>query len=344
MSTLSVAFPTLLDFAKSIDPDGKPARVAEILNQYNEILDDMVWQEGNLPTGHQVTLRKSIGSATFRLFNQGVVPRVSTTGQIVETCGMMEDRSEIDKDLALLNGNSASFRMQQQMGIIESFNQTLAKTLIYGDTSVNPERFNGLASRYPSFSGAGTTVPNVLNAAGGTSLGQTSIYLVGWAPHTVFGIFPKASQAGLVVQDLGEQTIFDAQTPTTGRLQAYVTRYQWKCGLAIADWRYVVRICNVDVAALLTAGDTSDTSAKLFKWMSMAIDSLFSLNDVKPVFYCNQTVRKMLRVQLANKQNSFVTLEDWAAGPGVLVRPTLKFMGYPVRRLDQILDTEAVVS
>jgi hypothetical protein len=344
MATLTAAFPTLLDFAKSIDPDGKPARVAEILNQFNEILDDMVWQEGNLPTGHQVTVRKTIGSATFRLFNQGVVPRVSTTGQITETCAKIEDRSEIDCALAKLNGNTAGFRMQQQAGIIESFNQTLAKTLIYGDTTVNPERFNGIVPRYSTISGTGTTVPNVITAGGSTASAQTSIYLVGWSPTTVFGIFPKGSAAGLVVQDLGEQTIFDTQTPVAGRFQAFVTRFEWNPGLAIADWRYVVRICNIDVAALKTSADSSDTAAKLFKWMSLAIDQLFSVTGVRPVFYANQTVRGLLRVQLANKSNSFVTLDDWSAGPGILVRPTLKFMGYPVRRCDQILNTESVVS
>ncbi len=33
---------TLLDFAKSIDPDGKTATVVELLNQTNEILTDMM--------------------------------------------------------------------------------------------------------------------------------------------------------------------------------------------------------------------------------------------------------------------------------------------------------------
>lgn len=342
MATLTSPYPTLLDFAKSIDPDGKPARVIQTLSQYNEILDDMVWQEGNLPTGHQTTIQKSIGTANFRLFNQGVVPRVVTNGQIVETCGMMEDRSEIDVDVAKLNGNSAAFRMQQQMGIIESFNQGLSKTLIYGDVTVNPERFNGLAPRYASKS-SGTTASYVLDAGGSGNV-NTSVYLVGWSPNTVFGIFPKGSVGGLVVQDLGEQTVFDTQSPVTGRFQAYVTRFQWKAGLAIADYRYVVRIANIDTTALKTAASGSDTSAPVWKFMSLAIDQLYSLTGVKPVFYANQLVRSYLRVQLANKQNTYVTLDDWSSAPGVEARPTLRFMGYPVRRCDQILNTEATVS
>ena len=341
MAALASAFPTLLDFAKSIDPDGKPAKVAAILNQYNEILDDMVWQEGNLPTGHQVTVQKSIGVAGWRLLNQGVVPRKVTNGQITETCGIMEDRSEIDVDLAKLNGNSDAWRMQQQRGIIQGMNQTMAKTLIYGDTSIDPEQFIGFAPRYSSLT-VGTSAPNVISAGGSGNV-NSSIYFVGWSPDTVHGTFPKGSEAGLVVQDLGEQTIFDAQTPIAGRLQAYVTRYQWKAGLVVADWRYVVRIANIDMTNLATAGDATDNSARLMKFMSLAIDGLYSLNDVKPVFYANKEVRKYLRVILANKSNTWVTLENWQGGSG-FTRPTLMFQGYPVRRLDQILNTEATVS
>lgn len=339
MGALTSAFPTLMDFAKSIDPDGKPAKVAEILSQQNEILDDIVFQEGNLPTGHVSTVRKSIGTANFRLLNQGVVPRKVTNGQITDSIGMIEDRSEIDVDLAKLNGNKDAWRLQQDKGIIESISQMAAGTLIYGDTSVNPERFVGIAPRYSSLSG--TTGPNVISAGGSAAL--TSIYLVGWGPDTAHGIFPKGSEAGLVVQDLGEQTIFDAQTPIAGRLQAFVTRYQWKLGLSVPDWRYVVRIANINTTDLLTAGDATDNSARLFKFMSMALDSLYNINMCRPVFYCNQLVRKMLRVQLMNKSNTWVTLENWQGGNGI-TRPTLMFMGYPVRRLDQILSTETQIS
>jgi hypothetical protein len=52
MATLSVQNPTLLDLAKVTDPDGSIAAVVEILNETNEVLADMSWMEGNLPTGH----------------------------------------------------------------------------------------------------------------------------------------------------------------------------------------------------------------------------------------------------------------------------------------------------
>ena len=57
MATLAVTHPTLADVAKATDPDGKIATIVEILNETNEMLDDMVWVEGNLTTGLRTTVR-----------------------------------------------------------------------------------------------------------------------------------------------------------------------------------------------------------------------------------------------------------------------------------------------
>jgi hypothetical protein len=51
MAGLSSYALTLVDWAKRLDPDGKTSAIAELLGQSNEILMDMLWTEGNLPTG-----------------------------------------------------------------------------------------------------------------------------------------------------------------------------------------------------------------------------------------------------------------------------------------------------
>lgn len=344
MGALASAWPTLLDVSKRLDPDGKIAAVAEVLNQYNEILDDIPWLEGNLPTGHKTTIRRSIPTPTWRLLNQGVIPVKSSSGQITETCGMMENYSEVDKALADLNGNTAEWRFSEDKPIIEGMNQELAKTLIYGDTSVNPEKFVGLAPRYYTKTVATSAAgANVLDAGGGNGGDNTSIWLVGWSQETVHGIFPKGSKAGLSVRDLGEQTIYDSQTPVAGRYQALRTHYKWDCGLVVRDWRYVVRIANIDISDLETAGDSSDSSANLFKFMSMALDKLYNISMVKPVFYMNNRVRSMLRVKLISKSNLWLSQSDLQSPTGI-PRPTLSFQGYPCRRIDQILNTESQIS
>jgi len=339
MAVLSSDRLTLLDWARRQDPDGKIAAVAEVLNETNEILDDITFVEGNLPTGHKTTLRASIPAPTWRLLNKGVTPAKSTSNQITEVCGMMEAYSVVDKSLADLNGNTAQFRFTEDLAFLEGMNQEFAKTLIYGDTSVDPEEFVGLAPRYYSLS-AGTCYGNVINGGGSGSI-NTSIWLVGWSPSTIMGIFPKGAKAGLNMRDLGEQTVDDADG---NPFQAYRTHFKWDCGIAVKDWRYVVRICNIDIDATETAGDTSDTSANLIKMMSQALDKLPPNGSVRPVFYCNNRVRAMLRVKLFSKSNTFITLSEWQSTETALKRPTLFFMGVPVRRIDQITNTEATIS
>jgi hypothetical protein len=339
MAALTSTFVTLLDWARRLDPNGTVAGVVEVLNTYNEILDDISFVEGNLPTGHKVTIRASIPSPTWRLLNDGVVQTKSTTNQVTETCGIMEAYSTIDVDLAKLNGNTNQFRFTEDLAHIEGMNQAFATALLYGDTSADPEQFIGLDPRYYTVSGA-TTSGNLIDA-GGTGSDNTSIWLVGWSPQTIMGIFPKGSQAGLQVRDLGEQTVYDSDS---NPYQAYRTHFQWKCGLAVKDWRYVVRICNIDISDLETAGDTSDSSASLLKYMSQAMDKLPPSGMVRPVFYCNNRVRAMLRVKFLNKSNTYITLEDLSGPVSGLKRPTLSFMGIPIRRVDAATVAEARIT
>jgi hypothetical protein len=340
---LTTYFPTLLDVARRLSPSGGIDVVAEILQQYNEILDDVPWIEGNLPTGHQTTVRTSKPTPTFRLLNQGVVPVKTTTGQIVDACAILEARNHIDKDLAMLNGNTAAFRLSEDKAIIQSMGDTLSSTLIYGDTSVNPERFNGLASRYFSLNTSYATYENIVDA-GGTGSDNTSIYLVCWSPDKVFGIYPKGSQAGLQQRDLGEQSIVDPNT-TGAYMQALVSWYQWKCGICIRDWRYVVRIANVDVSDLLTASNSTDSSANLFKFMSQAIDRIPPMGgDYRPVFYMNEKVRSMLRVKMMDKANLQLQLSQVTGASIPRPQGVLTFQGIPCRRIDSILNTESRIT
>ena len=342
MGALTSTWPTLLDVSRSMAPDGSVAQVAEVLQTYNDILDDIPWYEGNLPTGHQSSIRTSLPTPKFRLLNQGVVPAKTTRGMIVDPCAILEDRNMIDVDLAMLNGNTAAFRKSEDEGFIQGFNKTFTDTLIYGDVSTDPEQFNGLDSRYYSLSGE-TTSSQVITAGGGTT-NNTSIYLIGWGPNKVFCTYPKGSKAGLQFEDRGIQDIL-VNTSTGAYMKAYVSWFQWKAGLVVADYRYVVRIANINTTNLLTASDATDSSANIIKLMSQALGKLPPVAGIKPVFYMNQTVLSMLSVKLMDKGNVWLTMDQMQkspisrAGSGVL-----SFMGVPCRRCDSILNTEGVLS
>lgn len=341
MGALTSNWPTLLDVSRAMAPDGSVAQVAEVLQTYNEILDDIPWYEGNLPTGHQSSIRTSLPTPKFRLLNQGVVPAKSTRGQIVDPCAILEDRNHIDVDLAILNGNSAAFRKSEDDAFIQGFNKTFSDTLVYGDVSTDPEKFNGLDSRYYSLSGE-TTSAQVINAGGGTS-DNTSIWLVGWGPGKVFCTYPKGSKAGLQFEDRGIQDILTDST-TGAYMKAYVSWFQWKAGLVVQDYRYVVRIANIDVSQLLTASDATDTSANILKLMTRALGLLPPQAGIRPVFYMNSTVQSMLSVKLLDKGNMFLTMNEVKNTPVFRPNGMLSFQGVPCRRVDSITSAESTLS
>src|SRR5699024_9511602 len=158
-----------------------------------------------------------------------------------------EDYAEVDKDLADLNGNTSAFRLSENLAHIEGISQALAQAVFYGDSSIHAERIMGLAPRFNTGDTASAaTAENVIDG-GGSGSDNTSIWLVGWGEKGAFGIYPKGSQAGLKMEDKGQVTLED---PDGGRYEGYRTHYQWKAGLSVKDWRYVVRIANVDVTAL----------------------------------------------------------------------------------------------
>ena len=330
--------PTLLDYTKRQNPDKSIATIVETLSQTNEILEDMVWQEGNQETGHRTTVRSGLPAPTWRKLYGGVQPSKSETVQVTDTIGNMEAYAEVDKQLADLNGNTAAFRMSEDMAHIEGMNQELASTLFYGDESVASEEFTGFLPRYNS--STAESDENVLLGTnygqGTTADGQTSIWLVVWGPNTVHGIYSKGSQMGLSKEDKGQVTIEDtAGGGSGGRMEAYRTHYKWQCGLSVRDWRYVVRMV-VDPTWLLK--DAAATNAvDLTSMMSDACELIPSLSMGRASFYCNRKVKQTLRQQFVNKVKQSTLGYDEVGG-----RSTLTFDGIPIRKVDALTLTEAL--
>lgn len=333
MATLSSGALTLADWAKRLDPDGKVPIVAELLSQSNEILEDAVFSEGNLPTGHRVVIRTGLPTAYWRSINQGIPTSKSTTVQVDEAVGMLEAYARVDKDLAELNGNTAAFRLSEDTAFLEAMNQAQASTMLYGNPATDPRQYLGLAARYGAISGAGNAA-NIIDA-GGTASNNTSIYLVVWGENTVFCTFPKGSKAGLIHEDQGILTVYDANN---NPFQAYQTHYQWKNGLVVKDWRYVVRIANINTANLVAESSAAD----LVKLMSRALDRIPNFGMGRAAFYMNRTVYSMLRIQALNKSQNAIDVQQGLNQFGTPQSWT-QFEGVPLRRVDQILNTEARV-
>jgi hypothetical protein len=338
MATLGDRLPTIVDVAKRTDPNGKIARIAELLAQKNEHMQDAEWKEGNLPVGHLVTVRTGLPTPTWRMLNGAVRPTKSRTAQIQEQCGMLEDYSVVDVDVAKLNGNVGDFRMSEGKPHVEGISQEFSSTFWYGAAS-SPEEFVGLAARYGVLSGAEIS-ENVIGA-GGTGSDNASIYIVGWGEEGIYCIYPKGAQAGIQHEDYGVQLVQQAVSGeaigmSSGLIRAYREWWQLKAGICVRDWRYGVRICNIDISNLTSKTTPADLTELLFN----AVTRIPDRSSVKLRIYMNRTVYRMLGIQRR---------DDVIEGGGLrfenvdgVMRPT--FDGIPIRLADSLLNSEATVA
>lgn len=331
--------PTLQDFIQALGPDDAVTDLGELLHQTNQLLPEMTFVEGNLLTGHRFSVRTGLPEPTWRRLYQGVQPTKTTRAQVTASTGMLEDYAVVDKALADLNGNTARFRAQEDAGHVEGFNQKASRSIVYESEDTNPEAITGIM---PHFSALGSTgTGQQVMDAGGTGTDNGSILLIGWAANTVYGIFPKGSKAGLSVRDLGEVTV-EAKTAdgvTDGYMQAYRTHFRWDLGLVVQDYRYIVRIANID-RSLLGADPTVTgyTGANLPNLMFEALEYIPSLENCRPVFYMDRSFKTKLRQQLPNVvKNS--TLQMMEVGG----KKVDSFQEVPIRRMDQMRVDEARV-
>lgn len=82
-----------------------------------------------------------------------------------------------------------------------------------------------------------------------------------------------------------------------GKYEGYRTHYKWDNGLALRDWRYVVRIANIDVSNL----SEPSSAANIAKLMVKALHRIPNRGMGRPVFYMNRTVGGLLICSLWRK-------------------------------------------
>ncbi len=325
MAIIADNYYNLLDYAKQFDESGQELAIAEVLSKSNDIIGDAMVVESNLDSGHEYAVRTGIPEGTWRRAYQGIEPAKATTKVVVESYGTLSAYSVVDKLIAEKGGNLQAVRTGQSKAIIAGMSNTMARNLIYGNAGETPERFTGLAARYNTLSEA-ESARNVIDAGGETDGQNSSIYLVVWDTDKVFTFFPKGSKAGIQRVDHGLVNHTDADG---NEYPAYKEYFEWKLGLAVQDWRYAGRICNIDV---------KNVPAGLIDHMCELEERIQSLNLGKPFWYMNRTVKAALRKLTSNKQNVQYTPDQ------VTSRPLMTFNEIPVHICDAITDTEDVVS
>lgn len=313
---------TLRELSMRHDPDGDASMIAEVLEKTNEIMMDIPWTEANDRLSHTIVRRTTLPSGSWRQFNTGVAAEVSKTQQVIETVGMLESYSEVDAALVKIASNPDQFRTQEAKSFIEGMGQTMASTLMYGNATTYPDRFDGFATRMPSLA----ATQNVIGS-GGTGSDLTSVFIVQWGLDKVFCVYPKGHKTmGVERRDLGEDT-----KGTTTLYQVMREHFKISMGLVVKDDRCIARLANCENASTNTVDE--DNLIKLLNRMPN------SGRGAK--LYVNDNLQSIMEIKLKDKSNVYYTA---GGGEGLAGEPLVKFRGNAVRKVDAIVQTEAALT
>jgi hypothetical protein len=240
----------------------------------------------------------------------------------MDTIGMLETWSRNDIEVINAFPNPKQARNDEAMAFVEGLGQTMASTMIYGNSATTPEKFTGLAPRMPDIS----ATTNVINE-GGSGNDVTSIYIVDWSPTGVYMIYPKGSMAGLEHKDKGIETVNNNSLTASGTVfEAYVDKFVWKAGMVVKNSKSIARIANIE----------PDGSSNIFDEDNLIILLNRMTKGPGRRIYCNQNIMTQMQIRLKDKGNVHFTKEDGLDGGG----PVMRFQGVPIRLVEQILETE----
>ena len=331
MATVGAMALTLNDYRKRMNPEGYIDEIIEVLALSNPILQDMTWMEGNLLTGNKTTLRSALPTPSVRYINRGITPDKSSTKQIVDTSVVLESRSEVDTELLALAPDKEAFRRSEDKAFIEAFGQKVASMTMYGNTDLDPDTFNGLDIRH-RIMGVNTVTEQgytTIDAGGTTASSMTSAFIVEWGERATTGIYPREATAGLVHEDLGQNTVYDANGKP---FEAMTSLFKWKCGLTCRDYRGAGAVRNI-YTPLFTSGTAAQKLALMGAFLK-AHDRM--RHPERCIMYVSVELYTALKLFLMDKNNSYVTLDTLEGGI-----PTIRFDGMRVVKLDCMINTES---
>lgn len=339
MAALASNYITLADIAKRSDAQRNIKDMVEILSQMSPVARAGYAIECNDGARTLTTLRASIPSPTWVQYYDRITPTKSTSRQVTDTTGMMENMVSIDERLLKRTKDAAKLRMQEALGVLEGFAQEMEQTFFYGNTGSSPLEFLGLAPRMNNLSTAENK--NMIVDGGGTASTNTSIYMVTWGPMTAHLLYPEGSTSGVSREDKGVQR----SETTAGVMYVVEEMFKQHLGFAMPDWRYNGRLANIDVNKLTTASAT-DLVDKLitlrYRLQSRKQTTGFSSEgapvSITPTLYCNSTIKEALEKQMLRQPNGYLTKSEFMG------EEVMTFRGMPILETDGIVNTETRVT
>lgn len=300
--------------------------IIEALSITNEILLDAAIFEATDGTINKTTVRASQPTGQRRVYNQGIQASASRTEPIEDYICMLEDYSDVDKDMADHSPDKQSFLDGEDKAFIMGMGKTQAESIIYDNHAVDPRQINGFAMRYNSLADS----DNVFSV-GGAGSDLTSGWLVRWGKSTAHLFYPRGHDGIGIKREYRGAVDVVKELPDghLGKMPAYSTFFSTHFGLSVRDRRAVKRLCNIPMT-----GKTGED----------ILNQLIAARNKTPpaegnlVFYANSFVKTLLDQFAMAKSNACYYADDpWG-------RPVTMFQNIRIRQLESIVNTEEQVA
>lgn len=272
-----------------------------------------------------------------RAYNEGWTSEEALGSEARYGSCMIRTRSVVDSSLFYTRkpGEREAWRLRKDKTYMRGLARSAVSAIFYGDNKKDARDCIGLANLVvPSNPAFGS---RIIYGGGSTTNKQASIWLLNWSDDGMYMFYPQGGEGpGLTVKDMGEQYVTDKNGKD---FLALVTEFAWDIGMALYDAECVARIANIDTTKL-SKKNTTTSSADLIDLMTQALEMMPDDSSGKLAFYMNDTLRSVLRRQIANKDNVFLRMGDVAG------REVLMFGDVPVHKLgsDVLLNTEPVLA
>ena len=340
---------TYVDFLKGLDPKGNFAhRVVDMTVRANEMLDDITVIAANNGTTLDTTVRTETPKPVWITFYGGIPSNKGSKARVKATCGRMGTKIIVDKKLYESADDKDAVVADEIMSAQNGMKLEMGNTLIYGNINDNPLAFPGLMKHYSAYSNGSEDdtesahyVLNAFGAANGANKLSTSklgsILLVGWSPNTITCFHPEKDQLGGI--EITKKREVDVPDPDKGgdaTYEAYQQYLYWTLGLAVRDYRYGGRICNIQRDDMLNGNDKGASYLELIDRLSQRV---FDDNGVKQAFYMDKGMWENVCVLFSR-----MTRANAITFANVEGRKERRLFGVPVRIQEAMKVNEEQVS
>jgi len=329
---------TLAELIRRETPDGKLADLVDVISQTNKVWLDATWIECNNGDYNEDKQTVSEPGGSERAYDQGVTPEAGVSQTVQEPTCMLDGLSQVDvAKLRHAAGGELANRLLEDQFFLRGMGKTACSRLFSGNRSTNPLQIYGINNRTDYNDLDSSYVYDNAGGAASATANKTSVYMFQWGMKKVNLIYPRndpntGSQYGIKMEDYGKTIITDPNA-STKKYPAYQTWFECHFGIFIHDPRCIKRDVNISTTLLDNVDDFSFSEDPL---IDMVVDLEYDGDGA--VMYCNRTVFKQAWKRAETKGNV------WQQSKDPFGNPIVEFHGIPMRRVDQITDTQATVT